>query len=473
MANAHFGASKEWSTSLMWRPMSQLAKTLPLPLLLRLQLLRKNYSQRATWTRSRARLYSHPILFGLLSSTTCGKHTKHLCPFVSGCSGPTANLSTFLDFFVKGKLREVPAHIKDTDDFVCDLTQLPPLPEDTILVTADVKSLYTMIPQDEGIEALLKCSDFLPFPPHLTKTALSLVLKKNVFRFNKQMYHQKTGVAMGSPISPTLAIVFMDSLETPFQASRPLKPLLYPEIAIQGEGIHKQFSLTEVLFVPPDTRTERVEPPHASRTFFLKAFIDNRRPSIKPLLVAHWSDLCDDARTKQVFEHAEVYMCLKNVTNNQRLITRVARVASWCGRTGCLTCPIFEERNCIISAATRERFPIATRMTCSSHLIYVIRCVVCGMQYVRETVKPLHLRVNNHREKFRSALGSPDGTAFIATLICMVGLDLCELLRTLLVTQRIMRTNGRRRRKLFLSSKRISLMGSIRSSIGALACQCE
>ena len=207
--------------------MSQLAKTLPLPLLLRLQLLRKNYSQRATWTRSRARLYSHPILFGLLSSTTCGKHTKHLCPFVSGCSGPTANLSTFLDFFVKGKLREVPAHIKDTDDFVCDLTQLPPLPEDTILVTADVKSLYTMIPQDEGIEALLKCSDFLPFPPHLTKTALSLVLKKNVFRFNKQMYHQKTGVAMGSPISPTLAIVFMDSLETPFQASRPLKPLLY------------------------------------------------------------------------------------------------------------------------------------------------------------------------------------------------------------------------------------------------------
>ena len=124
-------------------------------------------------------------------------------------------------------------------------------------------------------------------------------------------------------------------------------------------------------------------------------------------------------------------MCLKNVANIRRLITRsalrgdvtfsqllpathtrpyrIARVASRCGRTGCLTCPIFEERNCIISAATRERFPIATRMTCSSsHLIYVIRCVVCGMQYVGETVKPLHLRVNNHREKFRSTLGSPN-----------------------------------------------------------------
>ena len=468
-------------------------------------------------------------------------------PIVSGCSGPTANLSTFLDFFLKGKLREVPAHIKDTDDFVRDLTRLPPLPEDTILVTADVKSLYTMIPQDEGIEALLKCSDFLPFPPHLTKTALSLVLKKNVFRFNQQMYHQKTGVAMGSPISPTLAIVFMDSLETPFLASRPLKPLLYrryiddvfflwtwgedtlvqflaaldnmhPSIkftwvysketvnfldltifkprgfegclafkpyskptsrhlyiqmdshhpvstkrgVIRGEALRimrrcsepKYFasallqlklqfrargytnnfvnrSLAEVLFIPPDMRTERVVPPHASRKFFFKTFFDSRRPPIKPLLVANWLDLCDEARTKQVFEHAEVYMCLKNVANIRRLITRsalrgdvtfsqllpathtrpyrIARVASRCGRTGCLTCPIFEERNCIISAATRERFPIATRMTCSSsHLIYVIRCVVCGMQYVGETVKPLHLRVNNHREKFRSTLGSPN-----------------------------------------------------------------
>ena len=30
-------------------------------------------------------LYSHPTLFGLLSSTTCGKHTKHLCLFVLLC----------------------------------------------------------------------------------------------------------------------------------------------------------------------------------------------------------------------------------------------------------------------------------------------------------------------------------------------------------------------------------------------------
>eukprot|EP00731_Ephydatia_muelleri_P020920 Em0013g647a len=35
------------------------------------------------------------------------------------------------------------------------------------------------------------------------------------------------GIAMGSPISPTLAIVFMDLLETPFLAFRLLKPLLY------------------------------------------------------------------------------------------------------------------------------------------------------------------------------------------------------------------------------------------------------
>ena len=136
-------------------------------------------------------------------------------------------------------------------------------------------------------------------------------------------------------------------------------------------------------------------------------------------------------------------MCLKNVANIRRLIIRsalrgdvrfsqplpathtrpyrTARVASRCGRTGCLTCPIIEERDCIISAAAYERLPIATGMTCSSsHLIYVIRCVVCGMQYVGESCG-----LTTTGRNFVVLLGHLIGTVFIATSTCMVGLALC------------------------------------------------
>ena len=149
-------------------------------------------------------------------------------PIVSGCSGPTAGLSAFLDFFLKRKLKEIPAHIGNTDIFLRDLLLLPPLPRDAILVTADVKNLYTTIPQEEGIEALLEgCREFLPLPPHLTRTALNLALRHNAFCFNGQIYSQKTGVAMGSPISPTLAITFMHRLESRFLAVCDPAPLFY------------------------------------------------------------------------------------------------------------------------------------------------------------------------------------------------------------------------------------------------------
>ena len=149
-------------------------------------------------------------------------------PIVSGCSGPTANLASFLDYHLKRKLREIPAHLFDTDGFIKTLVELPPLPLDVILVTADVKNLYTTIPQEERITALLQsCSNLSPFPPQVTKRALDLVFKRNCFVFCNNIYHQKTGVAMGSPLTPTLAIIFMDVVECNYIQSQHLVPILY------------------------------------------------------------------------------------------------------------------------------------------------------------------------------------------------------------------------------------------------------
>ncbi|XP_072171920.1 uncharacterized protein [Diadema setosum] len=94
----------------------------------------------------------------------------------------------------------------------------------------DVSSLYTNIPQDEGIRAikhfLLKFQS--PDRPDDT-TILSLaelVLGLSTFQFNGNFYHQKKGVAMGTKMGPSYACLFVGFIEEEiirsFQGSKPL-----------------------------------------------------------------------------------------------------------------------------------------------------------------------------------------------------------------------------------------------------------
>ena len=47
----------------------------------------------------------------------------------------------------------------------------------------------------------------------ITIAAIELVLKLNFFEFNGRTYHQKRGLAMGTPLAPPVANLFLASLE--------------------------------------------------------------------------------------------------------------------------------------------------------------------------------------------------------------------------------------------------------------------
>ena len=165
-----------------------------------------------------------PIFYGLRK---IHKQPVTIRPIVSGCSGPLAGLATFLDFYLNKALVNVPAHLKNTQHLISHLNSLSPLPSTATLVTIDVKSLYTSIPIEEGLEALMEHADLVPLPNSTTRRLLKLILENNVFKYNGTLYHQISGVAMGSPISPTLAILFMHKLETAFLTSLNHKPVLW------------------------------------------------------------------------------------------------------------------------------------------------------------------------------------------------------------------------------------------------------
>ena len=83
-------------------------------------------------------------------------------PIISSNGHPTERISEFVDYHLKPLVQTLPSYIKDTTHFLLQLQNLGPLPENAILVTLDVSSLYTNIPHKEGEEA---CRHFLNTRP--------------------------------------------------------------------------------------------------------------------------------------------------------------------------------------------------------------------------------------------------------------------------------------------------------------------
>ena len=73
-------------------------------------------------------------------------------PIISSSGHPSEKISEFVDYHLKPLVQILPSHIKDTTHFLLQLHQLGPLPDNALLVTLDVSSLYTNIPHNKGID---------------------------------------------------------------------------------------------------------------------------------------------------------------------------------------------------------------------------------------------------------------------------------------------------------------------------------
>ena len=104
------------------------------------------------------------------------------------------------------------------------------LPRDALLVTWNVRSLYTNISHKEGLEALKETLHNEKIPGKKANTILEfseLVLNSNQFKFLGQHYLQTSGTAMGTKMAPSYANLFMGMLEKQMLSSYKNKPLLY------------------------------------------------------------------------------------------------------------------------------------------------------------------------------------------------------------------------------------------------------
>ena len=83
----------------------------------------------------------------------------------------------------------------------------------------DVTSLYTNIPQEEGINTVCNAYEKfykhnIPIPTHYVREILGLILNKNSFQFNGENFLQTSGIAMGTKMAVSFANIFMAEIET-------------------------------------------------------------------------------------------------------------------------------------------------------------------------------------------------------------------------------------------------------------------
>ena len=90
-------------------------------------------------------------------------------PICNTIKSATTNISKWTDDQLQPLVEKLPSHLKDDHNFPCKLVELDnnhTLPAETVLVTWDVKSLYTNILHDGGMEA---CDRFMRLHNFATK----------------------------------------------------------------------------------------------------------------------------------------------------------------------------------------------------------------------------------------------------------------------------------------------------------------
>ena len=88
-------------------------------------------------------------------------------------------------------MQEGKSYIKDTGDFLNKIKNIHGIPENAILVTADVVGLYPSIPHQADLEALKEALDKRKthkVPTGKLVKMAEIVLKNNYFQFSDKLY---------------------------------------------------------------------------------------------------------------------------------------------------------------------------------------------------------------------------------------------------------------------------------------------
>ena len=153
-----------------------------------------------------------------------------LRPIVSSCGSVTYGVAKELAKILKPLVGKSPHHINSTQDFVEQAKHFK-LEAGECLSSYDVSALFTSVPIDPALNII---QDLLEKDNTLKERTvmevgdiillLEFCLKNTYFSFQGQFYEQVEGAAMGSPVSPIVANLYMEYLEQKALSTEPHPP---------------------------------------------------------------------------------------------------------------------------------------------------------------------------------------------------------------------------------------------------------
>ena len=156
-----------------------------------------------------------------------------LRPIISSIGTVTYNTAKELARILKPLVGLSNHHIQNTMDFVDQIKEVKLKTEES-MVSYDVTALFTSVPIPPVLkiieEKLNEDKDLLQRTSMNTRHIIRLLefcLRSTYFVFQGQYYEQTEGAAMGSPLSPIIANIYMEHFETRALETAPHPPTLW------------------------------------------------------------------------------------------------------------------------------------------------------------------------------------------------------------------------------------------------------
>ena len=143
-----------------------------------------------------------------------GYKIENCRPVISMVDSPEYKLAKFLDTVIKPYISDK-YMLRSSYEFLEKLQEVN-LNSNQVMVSFDVKSLFTNVPLQEAIDLISgkiyeNNSDVIQLP--IIKILLNLATK-GIFLYKDQSFQQIDGVSMGLPLGPTTANFFLAEMET-------------------------------------------------------------------------------------------------------------------------------------------------------------------------------------------------------------------------------------------------------------------
>ena len=133
---------------------------------------------------------------------------------------------------LKSLVGKSPHHVHNNEDFLQHLKGIQ-LGPDEVITSYDMKALFTSVPIQPVLTIIKKMLEEEPGLQEGTSMTvkniiclLEFCLRSTYFTFQYQYYEQVEGAAMGYPISPIVANLYMESFETRAISISPHPPLM-------------------------------------------------------------------------------------------------------------------------------------------------------------------------------------------------------------------------------------------------------